>query len=159
MEESNFLYNFMLYALVIIYKDGKIDRIPVKLNYRSHLEYFRYLKDNSPTFKEICGNCDFEDFPCSDIRHTLCENGCTLFLNFSIKDIVTHTMVDLPGFQVLVPNEFGSKKQVEEIDKIIDSYSEPYLSFYTYKDNEKVLLSLNEVQEMFDNIDNIRKVA
>lgn len=159
MEESDLLYNFMYHALVIIYEDGTIDRVPVKLNYRSHLEYFRYLKKVSPTFKEICGNCDFEDFSCRDIRHTLCENGCTLFLNFNIKRVITQTMVDLPGFQVLVPNEFGSEEQVEEIENIINGYSKPYLSFYTYKDNEKVLLSLNEVQEMFDNIDNIRKVA
>lgn len=158
--DNIFIYNFLFYALVIIYPDGVIESVPVKTNINSHLGYFKYLKKNALYFKEMCGECDFEDNNCLEIRHTLYNNGCALFINFRIKDVATLTMFDLPGFKVLVPEEFGSSEQREAFNTIVDNYSTNYLSFYTYEDNVAKKLTIEEIREKLDNYSNgIKNVA
>lgn len=158
--ESNLIYNFMLYAIVIIYKDGTIESVPVRMNIQSHLGYFKYLKENAPYFRELCGECDFEDSNCLEIRQTLYENGCALFINFKIKDIVTHTMLDLPGFKVLVPEEFGSGEQAGAFETILEDYSINYLSFYTYENGAAKKLNIEDVEEKLASFSRgIRSVA
>ena len=152
-----FIYNFMFQAIVIVYPDGTIESVPVKTNINSHLGYFKDLKENGPYFNEICNKCDFADSNCIEIRHTLHNNGCALFVNFKIKDIMTHTMLDLPGFKVMVPNAFSSTEQVKAFEKIIENYSEHYMSFYTYEDKKAKKLSLEEVQEKLVSFSNSLK--
>lgn len=145
--DSNLIYNFLFYAIVIVYSDGTIESAPVKTNINSHLGYFKYLKENAKTFSEICNDCDFEDSNCIEIRHTLYNSGCALFINFTIKNVATLTMFDLPGFKVLVPEEFGSDLQVEAFEQIIENYSLNYLSFYTYENKEAKKLTIKEVKD------------
>lgn len=158
--ESSLIYNFLFYAIVIVYPDGTIESVPVRMNISSHLGYFKYLKENAPLFKEMCGNCSFEDSKCLEIRHTLYNNGCALFINFAIQNVATLTMFDLPGFKVLVPEEFGSIEQIEAFEQIVDNYSANYLSFYTYESNEAIKLTIEEVREKLSSFsNNIRSVA
>ncbi len=152
--DKNFIYNFMFQAIVIIYPDGTLENVPVKTNINSHLGYFKDLKENGPYFNELCRECDFEDYNCLEIRHTLHNNGCSLFVNFKIKDIMTLTMLDLPGFKVMVPNEFSSVEQVETFKKIIENYSKHYMSFYTYEEEKARKLDLEEVEEKLVNFSN-----
>lgn len=155
--ENKFIYNFMFQAIVIVYPDGTIENVPVKQGINSHLGYFKYLKANGPYFSELCNECDFEDSNCLEIRLTLHNNGCALFVNFMIKDIMTHTMLDLPGFKVMIPTDFCSFSQVEAFEQIMKNYSEQYLSFYTYEGNKTKKLSTLEVQEKLDSFSNSLK--
>lgn len=157
---KNFIYNFMFQAIVVVYPDGTIENVPVTTNINSHLGYFKYLKDHGPYFNELCRECDFEDYNCLEIRHTLHNNGCALFVNFKIKDIMTHTMLDLPGFKVMVPVYFNSVEQVEAFNNIMENYSEQYMSFYTYEEAKAKKLSIEEVKEKLANYSNrLKSVA
>lgn len=155
--ENEFIYNFMFYAIVIIYPDGMVESVPVKTTINSHLGYFKYLKENAPYFNEMCRECDFEDTNCLNIRHTLYNNGCALFINFRIKDVATLTMFDLPGFKVLVPLEFGSSEQIDVFEQIVENYSQHYMSFYTYVNEGPKKLTIEDVNEKLCDFSNSLK--
>lgn len=138
------MINFYKYALIIIYEDGEIEKVPIE-DFVNHLEYFKKLKEENSHFCTICSNCNFEDYSCSSIKRALNENKAVVIFNFNLKDIVMGTFIPIPGLIVSFPNEYGSLIQKEFLLNLINNYPENYLLLSKYIDGKIVEFSKEDI--------------
>ncbi len=119
MEELNYQ------AIVLIYPDGFVEKIPI-----THLKFhWEYLKEHikySERFASLCGDLinDVNHFP---LDKGLAANGICLLYNWNIREIVEEKPLDHIHFLYYLPSTFHSLKQLLEFLNLSQSISVKYV--------------------------------
>lgn len=164
------------YAIILIYPDGKMEKIPIKsykignrIRYEgSHREYFKNHLKASPRFRTLCENCDwnkkygFHD----DINNTLARNNVIELLNLSIKreeriEELEKGKTGKPCFLIIFPDlnnilEKEKEKQIEEFVTNIEEHIDEKYLFAKFDSLKDTVIDMSYV-EYLEWIERVKK--
>lgn len=115
--------DLMSMALMYIYPDGTVERIPIG----EHILHIEYMKENlkkSPKFYQICRGLDFEKSRTHKHIDTLLSlNGVVIIFNLDLEDIVKGVFTEYaPELLVAVPDKLHSLEQTLALEGVYESY-------------------------------------
>ena len=119
-------------AIVLIYPDGYVERIPIGTTYPHSLILKEHLAE-SKRFYDLCGHLNFDEGHHIRIDLVLLENQVIVIYNYSLKEIMddpSYIYNFPPQFKVFIGNRYGGEKQkleFEKLSKIYEALFVPYL--------------------------------
>ncbi len=118
-------------AIVLIYPDGYVERIPIGTTYPHSLILKEHLAE-SKRFCDLCGHLDFDVGFHMHIDLVLLENQVIAIYNYSLKEIIedpSYIYNFPPQFKVFIGNKYGSEQQRIEFEKLSDVYGTLFVPF------------------------------
>ncbi len=157
------------YAIILIYPDGVIEKIPIT-NFEFHIEYYRDHMKKSPRFAKLCRSLaleidetiSYDDYPVDaatdDVRNKLLDilgdKGILIIENLNVYDIVydmDFLKEEQCAFLIYFPEFFLSCEQLEAYLGYSD-YPEYLLHLAKFNKKQGLHLDINyEEMEEFIN--------
>ncbi len=137
-------------ALILIYPDGGVEKIPI-LNFVFHIDYIKENLKNSPRFAKIMQDINIDDLLPLDVYKILVKNGIIVLHNYNVEVIIkdnTFLLREWPCFLVLLL-EFKSKRQLLSFMKIYDFYPKELLVIYMLN-NDFQEINYFEIEELME---------
>lgn len=150
--------NLINMALIFIYPDGKVEKIPIS-NFPFHMDYMRENLEKSERFRELCGGLNFFTNLQDHIDSHLNLLGVIVIFNLDLYDIVKGDFEidrNVPKLISLLPENLGSLEQVKCFETIYEVYPREKISFemfvkdldtYRKLSYEEMLGYINEAKE------------
>lgn len=134
--------DLMSMAIMYIYPDGTVERIPIG-EHTLHIEYMREHLKTSPKFYQICRGLDFyKSVLHGHIDSVLSLNGVVIVLNLDLEDIVKGTFMGRePYLLVAVPDKLHSLEQTLALEGVYESYPRNMLCCEKFSEKEDKYLS------------------
>lgn len=141
-------------AIVFIYPDGTVERIPIT-HYRYHIVYLKnHLKD-SKEYAHIARGLDFMEPNHTREDDRFMMSGLVVLYNISVKDIIDNPDFlnnNNPIFLALLPNSMGSLAQINTLASILSTYQK-YFVYIRHFNLDKDGYESFEFEETLDYLD------
>jgi len=111
-------------AIIYIYPDGTVEKIPIKDGWSCHMLYMEEQVKNSLKFRQIIGDYRFISKLHDEVDERLALNGVVSILNLDLEDIAKglFDIEIMPIFWVLVPSLMHSLEQTLTLEEFYNYY-------------------------------------
>lgn len=124
--------DFFNQAVVLIYPDGVVEKIPIDGVYPHSLVLKKHL-GKSKRFYELCGGLNFDVGIHMHIDKVLLDNKVIVIYNYNLKEIIndySYIYRYPPQFKVFIGTEYASSEQKREYEELFSTFGPLFVPYY-----------------------------